>query len=132
MKAHIVENDALHERIDKVLAGETRLPKSRLNLVYDRDADEAENEDLWLDVVKRTVNCPAVAAAAVAWNAWLDLDPYPRLPWLGLIITAAILRATGLTHHFLPLAAGFETITGSSATNSDAMFEHQPKRSHRR
>jgi hypothetical protein len=50
---------------------------------------------------------PALAAAAVAWDAWLSLNLYPRQPWLGLIMAAAILRARGLTSHLLPLAAGF-------------------------
>src|SRR5918994_1442962 len=72
------------------------------------DAEEEEAEDLWLDVVKRTSHWPAVAAAALAWYAWLDLNLYTRLPWLGLIMAAAILRARGLTHHLLPLAAGFK------------------------
>jgi len=31
-----------------------------------------------------------------------------RLPWLGLIMVAAILRARVLTAHLLPLAAGFK------------------------
>ncbi|WP_245435686.1 helix-turn-helix domain-containing protein [Microvirga calopogonii] len=43
-----------------------------------------------------------------AWQAWLDLNLYARLPWLGLIMAAAILRARGLTNHLLPLAAGFK------------------------
>jgi hypothetical protein len=59
-------------------------------------------------VIKRTSSWPAIAAAAVAWNAWLDLNLYTRLPWLGLIMAAAILRARGLTHHLLPLAAGLK------------------------
>ena len=59
-------------------------------------------------MVKRTSHWPAVAAASVAWQAWLDLNLYARLPWLGLIMAAAILRARGLTHHLLPLAAGFK------------------------
>src|SRR5215210_4238950 len=107
-KAHFAEIDALLERTSKVLAGETPLPKSRSHLVYDPDQDEAEAEDLWLDVVKRTSHWPAVAAAAVAWNAWLDLNLYTRLPWSGLTMAASILRARGLTHHLLPLAAGFK------------------------
>jgi len=107
-KAHFAEIDALLDRTNKVLAGETPLPKSRSHLVYDPDVDEAENEDLWLEVVKRTAHWPALAAAAVAWNAWLDLNLYTRLPWLGLIMAAAILRARGLTSHLLPLAAGFK------------------------
>jgi hypothetical protein len=107
-KAHLAEIDALLDRTSQVLAGETLLLRSRSHLVYDPDQDEAEAEDLWLDVVKRTSPWPAVAAAAVAWNAWLDLNLYTRLPWLGLIMAAAILRARGLTSHLLPLAAGFK------------------------
>jgi hypothetical protein len=107
-KAHFAEIDALLDRTSKVLAGETPLPKSRSHLVYDPDQDEAEAEDLWLDFVKRTSHWPAVAAAAVAWNAWLDLNLYTRQPWLGLAIAASILRARGLTNHLLPLAAGFK------------------------
>ena len=107
-KAHFAEIDALLERTSQVLAGETPLPRSRSHLVYDPNQDEAEAEDLWLDVVKRTSGWPAIAAAAVAWNAWLDLNLYTRLPWLGLIMAAAILRARGLTAYLLPLAAGFK------------------------
>ena len=107
-KAHLAEIDALLDRTSTVLAGETPLPKSRSHLVYNPDQDEAEAEDLWLDVVKRTSHWPAVAAAAVAWNAWLDLNLYTRLPWLGLIMAASIRRTRGLTSHLLPLAAGFK------------------------
>jgi hypothetical protein len=108
LKAHFAEIDALLDRTDKVLAGETPLPKSRPHLVYDPDVDEAENEDVWLDVVKRVSHWPAVAAAAVAWDAWLDLNLYTRQPWLGLTMAASILRARGVTNHLLPLAAGFK------------------------
>jgi hypothetical protein len=107
-KVHFAEIDALLDRTSKVLAGETPLPRSRSHLVYDPDVDEAEAEDLWLDVVQRTSHWPAVAAAAVAWNAWLDLNLYTRLPWLGLTMAAALLRTRGLTGHLLPLAAGFK------------------------
>ncbi|HZA94335.1 MAG TPA: RHE_PE00001 family protein [Gemmatimonadales bacterium] len=107
-KAHFAEIDALLDRTSKVLAGETPLPKSRSHLVYDPDQDEGEAEDLWLEVVQRTSGWPAIAAAAVAWTAWLDLNLYTRLPWLGLIMAASILRARGLTGHLLPLAAGFK------------------------
>jgi hypothetical protein len=106
-KAYFTEIDALLDRTNQVLAGETPLLKSRSHLVYDPDQDEAEAEDLWLDVVKRTSHWPAVAAAAAAWDAWLDLNLYTCQPWLGLIMAAAVLRARGLTAHLLPLAAGF-------------------------
>jgi hypothetical protein len=107
-RAHLAEIDALLDRTSKVLAGEMPLPKSRSHLVYDPDQDETEAEDLWLDVVQRTSSWPAIAAASVAWNAWLDLNLYTRLPWLGLVMAASILRARGLTTHLLPLAAGFK------------------------
>jgi hypothetical protein len=107
-KAHFAEIDALLDRTSKVLAGETPLRKNRSHLVYDPDQDETESEDVWLDLVKRTSHWPAVAAAAVAWDAWLDLNLYARQPWLGLTMAAAILRARGLTNHLLPLAAGFK------------------------
>jgi hypothetical protein len=105
---HLAEIDALLDRTSKVLAGESPIRKSRSPLVCDLDQDEAEAEDLWLDVVQRTSSWPAIAAAAVAWNAWLDLNLYTRLPWLGLIMAASILRARGLIAHLLPLAAGFK------------------------
>jgi hypothetical protein len=107
-KVHFAEIDALLDRTNKVLSGETPLQKNRSHLVYDPDVDEAENEDAWLDVVKRTSHWPAIAAAAIAWDAWLDLNLYTRQPWLGLIMAASILRARGLTSHLLPLAAGFK------------------------
>jgi len=72
--SHLAEIDALLEPTEQVLAGETPLPKSRSYLVYDPDQDEAEAEDLWLDVVQRTSHWPPIAAAAVAWQAWLDLN----------------------------------------------------------
>jgi hypothetical protein len=108
LAAHFAEIDALLVRTSKVLAGELPLPKHRSALVYDQAVDEAENEDVWLDVVERTAHWPAVAAAAIGWQAWLDLNLYPRLPWLGLIMAGSILRARGLTSGLLPLAAGFK------------------------
>jgi hypothetical protein len=106
--AHFAEIDALLDRTNKMIAGETPIPKSRSHLVYDPEINETEQEDLWLDVVKRSSHWPAVAAAAVAWDAWLNLNLYTRQPWLGLIMAGAILRARGLTSHLLPLAAGFK------------------------
>jgi hypothetical protein len=66
LASHLAEIDALLACTSKTLAGETPIRRSRSHLVYDLDVDEAENEDLWLDVVKRTGKWPAVAAAAIA------------------------------------------------------------------
>ncbi|MBB4039819.1 hypothetical protein GGR34_001466 [Microvirga flocculans] len=108
LASHFAEIDAILARTSKTLAGETPIPKRRSHLVYDPEVDEAENEDLWLDVVKRTEKWPAIAAAAVAWDAWTALGMYPRQPWLGLIMAGSILRARGLTTHLLPLVSGYK------------------------
>jgi hypothetical protein len=108
MAADFTEIDILLTRTDKVLAGETPLSKSRSHLVYDPDVDESENEDALPDVVKGVSHRPAIAVAAVAPNAWLNLIFYTQLPWLGLTMAASILRARGVTSHLLPLAAGFK------------------------
>jgi len=107
LASHFAEIDAILARTSKTLAGETPIPKRRY-LVYDPEVDEAENEDLWLDVVKRTEKWPAIAAAAVAWDAWTALGMYPRQPWLGLIMAGSILRTRGLTKHLLPLVSGYK------------------------
>jgi len=108
LASHLAEIDAILARTTKTLAGETPIPKRRSHLVYDPEVDEAENEDLWLDVVKRTEKWPAIAAAAIAWDAWTGLGMYHRQPWLGLIMAGAILRARGLTTHLLPLVSGYK------------------------
>lgn len=59
LASHFAEIDAILARTSKTLAGETPIPKRRSHLVYDPEVDEAENEDLWLDVVKRTEKWPA-------------------------------------------------------------------------
>jgi hypothetical protein len=105
--AHFAEIDALLDRTSNVLARETPLPKNQSHLVYDPDIDEAENEDLWLEVVKRTSHWPAIAAAAVTWQAWPILTSTPPAV-ARLIMAASILRARGLPTLLPPLAAGFK------------------------
>ena len=64
----------------------------------------ARTRTCWLDVVKRTAHWPTVAAAAIAWNAWLDLNLYPRQPWLGLIMAG--MHPAGPRPDQPPAAAG--------------------------
>ena len=106
-EGHFADIDALLARTDQVLAGEMPLRAKRSHLVYDPEVDEGQNEDLWLDVVKRTATWPTLAAAAIAWDAWTAFAMYPRQPWLGLIMAGSILRARGLTGHLLPLVTGY-------------------------
>jgi len=65
-------------------------------MVYDPDQDAAENEDLWLNVVQHKSHWRAISAAEVTWSAYLVLNLYPRLPWLGVIMAASLLRERGV------------------------------------
>lgn len=107
LASHFAEIDALLARTSRVLSGDTPIPRVRSRLIYDEETDQGELEDAWLEVVKRTAGWPAVAASAIAWDAWLSFGLYPRQPWLGLILAGAVLRARGLTSNLLPLAAGY-------------------------
>ncbi|MCB8823209.1 RHE_PE00001 family protein [Microvirga rosea] len=108
LAAHLADIDKLLARTDKVLAGETPIPKSRSSLIYDPEEDQAEKEDLWLDALKRMGSWPALATAAIGWDLWTSLGLYERQPWLGLIMAASILRARGVTSRLLPLASGYK------------------------
>jgi len=60
-----------------------RDPIAEALLVYDPKQDDAEAEDLWLDLVQRIAHWPTVAPTAVAWEAWLDLNLIPGCPGSG-------------------------------------------------
>jgi hypothetical protein len=63
----------------------------RLASGVDPEVDDAEAEDLW----RMWSSAPPLAryrCGAVAWNAWLDLNLYSRLPCVGRSHGGAILR----------------------------------------
>jgi hypothetical protein len=96
--------DAAIAQADRTLAHEiaTRRPPERDPLVYDLDWDEDERLDAWRTVIDQTRTLPPTLAAAIAADAWSALEPLQHTPWLGRILTAALLRQRGKTRWHLP------------------------------
>ena len=105
--------DAAIAKTAQTLAGEiaTRRQPERDPLVYDLDWDEDERLDAWRAVVDRTRNLPPALAAAIAADAWSALEPLQHTPWLGRLLSAAVLRGRGKTRsHLACLHDGLKAI----------------------
>ncbi|RWB93107.1 MAG: DUF1612 domain-containing protein, partial [Mesorhizobium sp.] len=89
------------------------LPDSLGPLIRDLDWDEDQRLADWLIVVDRLrgENMPAVLAAAIAWEAWQDIEPLQHQHWLGTLLVAALLRQRGkVGSHLFCLNAGLRMI----------------------
>ncbi|MER9926723.1 RHE_PE00001 family protein [Mesorhizobium sp. M0048] len=131
----LAEIDALLARSSRLLAGENlapraadspeadtagqgtnareALPDSLGPLIRDLDWDEDQRLADWLAVVDklRGENMPAVLAAAIAWEAWQDIEPLQHQHWLGTLLAAALLRELGkVGSHLFCLNAGLRII----------------------
>jgi len=82
-------------------------PERRPGLLYDPDWDEAARLAAWRKVIDESKRLPPVLSAAIAWDAWLVLQPEQRGAWRAPLIAALLLKArrktTGL---LLPIATG--------------------------
>lgn len=102
------EIDAVLARSSKILSGAKVLPRrvpqgdDRLTVLYDQDWDEAARLAEWRDVLDRTRNLPLVLRAALALDAWNDIDVLQRGAWVGPLLMAALMRQEGLAAHHLP------------------------------
>ena len=99
-------------------APETALPDSLGPLIRDLDWDEDQRLADWLAVVDqlRGENMPAVLAAAIAWEAWQDIEPLQHQHWLGPLLVAALLRERGkVGSHLFCLNAGLRIVPRGSA-----------------
>ncbi|OCX33140.1 hypothetical protein QU42_00220 [Bradyrhizobium sp. UASWS1016] len=95
--------DAAIVQVDRTLAGEIagRRTPEKDPLVYDLDWDEDERINAWRVIIDQTRNLPPTLAAAIAADAWSALEPLQHTPWLGRILTAALLRQRGKTRWHL-------------------------------
>ena len=80
-------------------------------LVYDQDWDEAARLSEWRGALDRTSAVPPTLAAALALDAWEQIQPLERRPWLGLLLAAALLRERAKARAHLPcLAVGLRAV----------------------
>ena len=45
---------------------------------------------------------PPLLAAALAYDAWISIEPLQHRPWLGALVVSGLLRARGKARHHLP------------------------------
>lgn len=107
--------DAAIAQADRTLAGETngrrQAQPERDPLVYDLDWDEDERLDAWHAIVDRTRSLPPTLAAAITADAWTTIEPLQHTPWLGRLLSAALLQGRGKTRwHLACLHDGLKAI----------------------
>ena len=105
--------DAAIAHADRTIAGEiaTRRPPEKDPLIYDLDWDEDERLEAWRTVVDQAGSLPPALAAAIAADAWSTLEPLQHTPWLGRLLSAAVLRGRGKTRwHLACLHDGLKAI----------------------
>lgn len=91
--------------LDAAVARSQRLlsaSRPRDPVVYDPDWDEDERLEEWRDAVRRTSDLPPILAAAQALEVWDSIEPLQHSPWLGRLLTSALLRNRGKARCHLP------------------------------
>jgi hypothetical protein len=130
----LAEIDALLARSSRLLAGENLVSRAADSpdvdaagqgkkapetasfdslgpLIRDLDWDEDQRLVDWLAVVDEVKKMPAVLAAAIAWEAWQDIEPLQHQHWLGTLLVAALLRQAGkVGSHLFCLNAGLRIV----------------------
>ncbi|MFK3777711.1 RHE_PE00001 family protein [Agrobacterium sp. NPDC089420] len=80
-------------------------------LISEPDWDEDERLKEWWDVQARTEELPTILRAAILLDAWNMIEVLQRSPWLGRLLTSALLRDGLVTPDHLPaLSAGLRIV----------------------
>jgi hypothetical protein len=98
--------------IQRVLTGGPAKPeRERDPLVYDEGRDEDARLSEWLAQVRATKDLPPLLRAAIALDAWREIDVLQRAPWLGRLLVAGLLRETGATMvHLASINLGLKSV----------------------
>jgi hypothetical protein len=100
--AALLRADALGEPEAVAIA-----PERRADPFHDPEWDEAGRLAAWRGVLHASKRLPPMLAAAIAWDAWLVLQPEQRGAWRAPLIAALLLRARRKTASLLlPIATG--------------------------
>jgi hypothetical protein len=95
---------------DRVVANSSVRPRERDPLAYDLDWDEGARIDEWRQIVDETRDLPPTLAAAIALEAWTDIEPLQHQSWFGQLLAAALLRGRGKTSHLACLNIGLRVV----------------------
>ncbi|MDO1583322.1 RHE_PE00001 family protein [Rhizobium oryzicola] len=87
-------------------------PHERDPWVYDADWDEDQRLGEWLAVLQEAKELPPVARAVIALDAWNELQVLQHAPWLGRLLSGAVLREAQMTSqtHLVTLNLGLRSV----------------------